>query len=92
MAKTTTLTVRLNPELTAKLDALAREAKRSKSDLASEAIESYVSLNEWQVAHIKAGLAADKAGAPGVPHDEVVRWIESWETDNELPMPEPKKP
>ena len=46
-------------------------------------------LREWQVAHIKAGLAEDEAGGPGVPHEEVVRWMKSWETDHELPMPEP---
>ena len=48
--------------------------------------------NAWQVEHIKAALAEDKAGGPGVPHEEVVRWIESWGTDHELPKPAPKKP
>ena len=48
--------------------------------------------NAWQVEHIKAALAEDKAGGPGVPHEEVVRWIESWGTDHELPKQAPKKP
>jgi RHH-type rel operon transcriptional repressor/antitoxin RelB len=91
MAKSTTMTVHLKPEVKDKLDALARDTKRSKSHLASEAIERYVDLNEWQVAHIRAALAEDEAGGPGVPHEEVVRWIESWGTDCELPRPEPKK-
>src|SRR5579863_669327 len=90
MAKSAMMTVRLKPEVKDKLDALARDTKRSKSYLASEAIESYVNLNAWQVAHIKAALAEDEAGGPGVPHEEVVRWMESWGTDNELPRPEPK--
>ena len=85
------MTVRLKPEVRDKLDALARDTKRSKSRLATEAIETYVNLNAWQVAHIKAALAEDEAGAPSVPHEEVVRWIESWGTDHELPQPEPKK-
>ena len=91
MAKHTTMTVRLKPEVKDKLDALARGTKRSKDYLASEAIERYVDLNDWQVAHIKAALAEDEAGGPGVPHEEVVRWIESWGTDHELPKPAPKK-
>jgi RHH-type rel operon transcriptional repressor/antitoxin RelB len=91
MAKLTTVTVRLKPEVKDKLDALARDTKRSKAYLASEAIERYVDLNDWQVAHIKAALAEDDAGGPGVPHQEVVRWIDSWGTDHELPKPAPKK-
>jgi predicted transcriptional regulator len=91
MAKSTMMTVRLAPEVKEKLDALARDTKRSRSYLASEAIETYVNLNAWQVAHIKAALAEDEKDGPGVLHEEVVRWIESWSTDHELPQPEPEK-
>jgi predicted transcriptional regulator len=91
MAKSAMMTVRLTPELRDKLEALARDTRRSKSYLASEAIESYVDLNAWQVAEIKAGLAEDEEGGPGVPHEEVARWMRSWGTDRELPKPEPKK-
>ena len=51
MTKSTMMTVRITPEVKDKLDALARDTKRSKSYLASEAIETYVNLNAWQVAH-----------------------------------------
>ena len=27
----------------------------------------------------------------GVPGEEVIAWIESWGTENELPMPKPRK-
>src|SRR6266403_4078835 len=53
MAKSTTMTVRLKPEVSERLEMLARDTKRSKAYLASEAIEAYVELNSWQVAHIK---------------------------------------
>ena len=92
MAKSTTMTVRLKPEVSEKLEALARDTKRSKAYLASEAITSYVDLNAWQVGHIKEALEEAHSGAPGVPHEEVVNWVNSWGTDNELPRPEPKKP
>ncbi len=91
MAKSAMMTVRLTPEVRDKLDALARDTKRSKAYLASEAIETYVDLNAWQVAHIKAALAEDEEGGPGVPHEEVMEWVESWGTDHEQPRPEPKK-
>lgn len=91
MAKSTMMTVRLSPEVKDKLDALARDTKRSKSYLASEAIETYVNLNAWQVAHIKAALAEDDEGGPGVPHEQVAEWMDSWGTDHELPRPEPRK-
>ena len=91
MAKSVVMTVRLTPEVREKLDALARDTKRSTSHLASEAIEAYVNLNAWQVAHIKAALTEDETGGPAVPHEEVVQWTQSWNTDRELPRPHPKK-
>ncbi len=91
MAKTTMMTVRLTPEVREKLDALARDTKRSKSYIASEAIETYVTLNAWQIAHIKAALAEDEVGGPGVAHEDVAEWLQSWGGDHELPRPEPKK-
>lgn len=90
-AKSAMMTVRLTPEVSEKLEALARDTKRSKSYLASEAIETFVDLNAWQVAHIKAALAEDEEGGPGVPHKMVMEWLESWGTHHELPRPEPKK-
>ena len=91
MARSVVVTVRLKPEVREKLDALARDTNRSTSHLASEAIETYVNLNAWQVAHIKAALAEDKAGGPAVSHEDVVQWMQSWGTDRELPRPQPKK-
>ena len=82
MAKSAMMTVRMTPEVSEKLAALARETKRSKSYLASEAIASYVDHNAWQIARIKEALTEAKSGAPGVPHEEVVKWIESWGTDH----------
>ena len=86
------MTVRLTPEMSEKLEALARDTKRSKAYLASEAIAAYIDMNAWQVARIKEALEDARSGEPGVPHAEVVEWMESWDTDNELPRPEPKKP
>ena len=91
MPKSTMMTVRLTPEVRDKLDALARDTKRSKAYLASEAIASYVDRNGWQIEEIKKGLEEARSGTPGVPHEEVMDWLASWGTDHELPRPEPKK-
>jgi predicted transcriptional regulator len=56
-AETTIVTARIDVVLKAKLEALARSTKRSKSYLAAEAIAAYVALNEWQIAEIEAGIA-----------------------------------
>ena len=56
-ADTTIVTARIDPALKAKLEALSRSTKRSKSYLAAQAIAAYVELNEWQIAEIEAGIA-----------------------------------
>ena len=91
MPKSAMMTVRLTPEVSEKLDALARDTKRSKSYLASEAISSYVDRNAWQIEEIKKGLDDARSGAPGVPHENVEKWVRSWGTDRELPRPIAKK-
>jgi len=83
MAKSTTMTVRLKPEVSDKLEVLARDMKRSKAYLASEAIEAYVDVNSWQIAHIKEALEEDRADRPGISHEEVVEWMNSWGTGHE---------
>ena len=58
----TVITTRINAGLRARLEALARSTKRSKSFLAAEAIAAYVELNEWQIGEITAGLAELDSG------------------------------
>ncbi|MGH9438729.1 MAG: CopG family ribbon-helix-helix protein [Terriglobia bacterium] len=83
--------VRLTPEVCEKLGALAHDTKCSKSYIASEAIETYVNLNAWQIAQIKIALAEDEAGCPGVPHEEVAEGLGSWGMGNKLPCSETKQ-
>ena len=62
MAASTTLTLRLSPEMKNRLDRLARATQRSKAWLAQRAIEDYLSVQTWQVAEIRKGLAEADAG------------------------------
>lgn len=56
------VTARIDAVLKAKLEALARGTKRSKSYLAAEAIAAYVEQNEWQIREIEAGIVELDAG------------------------------
>lgn len=48
----TTMTIRLEPELKQRLDQLAKATHRSKSFLAAEALRDFIELNEWQIQEI----------------------------------------
>ena len=83
---------RVSPKLKRRLQALAKSTKRSESYLASEAIAHYVSLNEWQMEHIKAAFDDWRAGKePGIPHEDVARWLASWGSESELPPPKSRR-
>ena len=58
----TTMTIRLEPELKQRLDDLAEATKRSKSFLAAEALRDYVELNEWQIRELREALKEADAG------------------------------
>lgn len=58
----TTMTLRLEDDVKARLDKLADATQRSKSFLAAEAIREYVESNEWQIREIKAALKEANAG------------------------------
>ena len=76
----TTMTVRLEPELKQRLDRLADATKRSKSFLAAQAIRDFVDLNEWQVQEIRNAIAeADREDFAG--EDEVKEVLGKWGVD-----------
>ena len=65
----TTLTVRLPPDLKEQLTMLAKRTQRTKSFLAGEAIASYVAREIAIVEGIEQGLRDAEAGRT-VPHEE----------------------
>jgi len=84
--QSTTMTVRLSRDTKERLEKAAKHQNRSKSFLAAEAIENLLQMQEEQDAGIRAAMVSmDKHG--GIPHEKVKQWVESWGTDNELPMP-----
>jgi predicted transcriptional regulator len=89
MDKDTAITVRLPRGLGEKLRVLAHGLNRTTSDLAVEAIASDVDFSLRQVQEIERGLEEAGSDRLGVPHQEVEKWVRSWDTDNELPRPKP---
>ncbi len=71
-----TVTVRVAEEKVAKLDDLADAQQRDRSFLINEAIDHYLSLQEYHVALIEEGIRAADAGDV-IPHSEVVKMIRS---------------
>jgi RHH-type transcriptional regulator, rel operon repressor / antitoxin RelB len=61
-AMSTTMTLRLEDDVKARLDKLADATQRSKSFLAAEAIREFVENNEWQIREIKAAIKEAQAG------------------------------
>jgi RHH-type transcriptional regulator, rel operon repressor / antitoxin RelB len=62
MPESAVLTLRLDAKLKKQLDRISKSMNRSRSFVAAQAIEEYVSVNEWQIAEIKKGLAEADAG------------------------------
>nr|UKE83661.1 CopG family ribbon-helix-helix protein [Pectobacterium sp. PL152] len=56
------MSVRLNDETTAQLDALAKNHGRTRSFLAGQAIEDYLAREAWQIAEIEQAIKEADAG------------------------------
>lgn len=62
MTESTTMTIRLEPELKSRLDKLSAATHRSKSFLAAEAVREFIEANEWQIEEIKTAVQEADAG------------------------------
>ncbi|MFV2004734.1 MAG: CopG family ribbon-helix-helix protein [Gammaproteobacteria bacterium] len=61
MPQSSTMTIRLDADLKARLDKLAEATHRSKSYLAAEAVREYIELNEWQLQEISNAVTEAEA-------------------------------
>ena len=76
MTASTTMTIRLAPEVKEKLGRLALDTRRSKSFLAAEAVGTYVDRELAIVEGVQRGLADIKAGRI-VSHEEAMTEIQT---------------
>ena len=76
----TTMTIRLDEDVKARLDSLAESTNRSRSFLAAEAIQTFVEINEWQIGEIQTAL--DEADAGKFASDkEVTALARKWKVN-----------
>jgi len=60
--KRATITFRIDSDMKAALDALARAMDRDRSYVLNEAVAAYLDTHRWQVDHIQEGLRQAEAG------------------------------
>jgi RHH-type rel operon transcriptional repressor/antitoxin RelB len=85
---TSTLSVRILSKTRDQLDQLSDVTGRTKSFLASEAIENYLAVQSWQIKAIEEAVQlADSKDAKWIEHDQMVEWLNSWGTENEKECP-----
>jgi predicted transcriptional regulator len=66
-----TITVRTDPEISAKIAALAQVMDRSRNWVIEEALKQYIETQAWQIEGIKQAQASLAQGE-GIPFDEVM--------------------
>jgi predicted transcriptional regulator len=90
MASTTS--VKLPPELKARVAKLAKKTGRSPHSLVVEAVERYAAHEEKMEAFVKAALAADadvEAGGEVYRAEDVHGWLERLTSGKRAPRPKP---
>jgi len=89
MAKpeTQAISLRIRTEKVAVLEKLAKATDRPRSWHIEQALDAYLDLQAWQVAQIKEGLADADAGRM-IPHEEIVKWLKTWGSEEESEPPE----
>ena len=87
----TTLTIRVDSQTKDRLDKLAKATDRSKSYLVANAIQDFLSINEWQIQEtLKTIHKADQPGAEFVDHEKVASWLDTWGSRKEEEAPKCK--
>ena len=71
----TTMTIRLDPQLKAKLGKLAEDTRRSRSFLAAEAVETYVDRELAIIEGIQRGVADVGAGLT-ISHEDAMAAVQ----------------
>ena len=87
MAKTSPVSLRLDPDLNDRIAAVAAALDRPKSWAIEQAVKEYVANQEWQLAAIREGIEDADAGRV-VDHRKVEEWVASWSSGEPKPTPE----
>lgn len=79
MSDSIMLSLRLPSELARRLETVAAETDRTRTYVATRALEEYLESEEETLVKIREGLAAADVGED-VSHDEALRYVEQLKT------------
>lgn len=84
-----TTTVRLQPDVEERLEAMSEKLHRSKSWLINQALREFIRRQEQEQVRWQETLRAMESVAQGkmVPGEAVHTWLRSWGGPDELPPP-----
>lgn len=88
MAGSARFTLRLKPELKEWLEKEGRQNDRSAAYVAAQAIGAQKARSEARRRAIEEAMAEADKGV-FISQEKMMAWVESWDTENELPEPEP---
>jgi predicted transcriptional regulator len=86
MSDTVSLSFRVPKAKGEQIEQLASAMGRPKSCLLQQALDAYLDVQAWQIAHIEQGRRELREGK-GIPHEKVVAWLETWGTEDETEPP-----
>lgn len=78
--------VSISAKVKKQLEELAQTTGASETQLAEEAIASFVGYQNRVIAKVEEGRAAARRGE-FVEQEDVEAWLDSWGSDDELPPP-----
>lgn len=84
--RTTTVSIRLTPEVKRQLSRLSKSMGRSANYLVADAIQTYVQEQQRQIESIRRGFAEFEKGHY-IPHEAMKAWLLSLGSNHELPPP-----
>jgi predicted transcriptional regulator len=82
------LSIRMDSDIKMRLEKEARLEDRSSSYIIQKALDQYLSVKERRRQDLEDAIAEADKGI-FVSGEAVERWVLSWDTDDELPEPEP---
>ncbi len=71
-----TITIRTDPEITQKIEALAMAMNRSRNWVIEDALKQYIETQAWQIEGIKEAMAAMDRGE-GIAYEDVMAEMEA---------------
>ena len=82
------ISVRLDEDMKTRLEKEATREDRSASYIIQKAVGEYLDEREFFHREMEAAIAEADKGV-FISGEAMHRWIESWDTENEVPPPEP---